>query len=264
MCSIPRRRTVMPRPGPSGVAWLVADSDGSGPSVAVTTLVPSGTGSPFVGCHRLIDGRRLGLRSVRGLSLSGRGTARVTAGVRPEVMLPCGLLDPAVVPACVRPGWGGAARGGGTSCRVWGAAHSCDVRRMTGDALDGVVDGRRVAAMASPGVEQVGQRLAAAGRLEAIDETSCWLSAGSNSPQTLGVWLSLLGHDFAVEDSPEFVYHLRVVGHRYRRAWRPGPRTNPRRPPCLSAYVIVGSPRPSRCSPRLNRISDTVSVVQTS
>jgi predicted DNA-binding transcriptional regulator YafY len=65
----------------------------------------------------------------------------------------------------------------------------------------------------------VSERLpAAVGTIEAIDDSTCRLTTGSDNPEMLAVWLSLLGHDFTVEDSPALVQHLARVAERYRRA----------------------------------------------
>ncbi|MGH3492733.1 MAG: helix-turn-helix transcriptional regulator [Sciscionella sp.] len=67
--------------------------------------------------------------------------------------------------------------------------------------------------------ELVAEKLpASAGTLEIINDGTCRLTTGSDNPQMLAVWLTLLGHDFSVEDSPQLVDQLGVVADRYRRA----------------------------------------------
>jgi predicted DNA-binding transcriptional regulator YafY len=57
-----------------------------------------------------------------------------------------------------------------------------------------------------------------AGRLEAIDETSCVLHTGSNSLDTLALYVALKGVDFEVLDPPELIDHIRRLASRLARA----------------------------------------------
>jgi predicted DNA-binding transcriptional regulator YafY len=65
---------------------------------------------------------------------------------------------------------------------------------------------------------------AAAGRLppavlvEAVDERTCIVDAGSDSPHMLAVYLGMLDADFEVREPPELVEQLRSLADRYRRA----------------------------------------------
>lgn len=59
---------------------------------------------------------------------------------------------------------------------------------------------------------------AVAGSIEALDDGSCVLETGSDNPETLALWLGMLGVDFTVVDSPEIVSHLRTLSERYARA----------------------------------------------
>jgi predicted DNA-binding transcriptional regulator YafY len=54
--------------------------------------------------------------------------------------------------------------------------------------------------------------------VEAIDEQTCYVDAGSDSPRTLALWLGMLDADFELEGSPELAAHLRTLGQRYLRA----------------------------------------------
>ena len=54
--------------------------------------------------------------------------------------------------------------------------------------------------------------------VEAIDDGSCSVQLGSDSLESLAVWLGVLGADFRIEDAPELAAHLRVIAERYRRA----------------------------------------------
>ena len=57
--------------------------------------------------------------------------------------------------------------------------------------------------------------------VEAIDEQTCYVDAGSDSPRTLALWLGMLDADFELEGSPELAAHLRTLGHRDLRAAPP-------------------------------------------
>jgi len=57
-----------------------------------------------------------------------------------------------------------------------------------------------------------------ASRLEAVDQHSCLLYAGSNSLDTLALYVALKGVDFEVLDPPELVDHMRVLADRLHRA----------------------------------------------
>jgi len=60
--------------------------------------------------------------------------------------------------------------------------------------------------------------------VEAVDEHTCVVHAGADTPQMLAVYLGMLDLDFEVGDPPELVEQLRALAERYRRAiTRPGP-----------------------------------------
>lgn len=59
---------------------------------------------------------------------------------------------------------------------------------------------------------------ASAGSIEAVDEHSCIFETGSDSAETMALWLGMLDADFTVLDSPELVTHLRLLSERYARA----------------------------------------------
>jgi predicted DNA-binding transcriptional regulator YafY len=56
--------------------------------------------------------------------------------------------------------------------------------------------------------------------VEAIDDETCTVEVGSDSPAMLAVYLGMLGVDFTVDPAtaPELADHLRVLGDRYARA----------------------------------------------
>ena len=56
------------------------------------------------------------------------------------------------------------------------------------------------------------------GTVEPLDEHHCTLITGAEDPQTMAVYLGLLGHDFTVEEPPELLEHVRRLAERYRRA----------------------------------------------
>lgn len=57
-----------------------------------------------------------------------------------------------------------------------------------------------------------------AGLLEAVDERTCILSMGANSPGLLSVYIAAFGMDFEVLEPPELVEHIREVTARLLRA----------------------------------------------
>ncbi|MDT0445903.1 helix-turn-helix transcriptional regulator [Streptomyces johnsoniae] len=67
--------------------------------------------------------------------------------------------------------------------------------------------------------EAVAERLpATAGTVEPVDEHTCVVATGADSPESLAVWIGVLGFDFDASGSPELAAALRSVADRYRRA----------------------------------------------
>jgi len=58
------------------------------------------------------------------------------------------------------------------------------------------------------------------GRLERIDDERCLLETGGHSLASLGLYISLLGVDFEVQDPPELREHVRELAQRLARAVR--------------------------------------------
>lgn len=54
--------------------------------------------------------------------------------------------------------------------------------------------------------------------VEAVDETTCRMTAGSDTPQMLAVYLGMLDSDFEVDGPPELVQHLGKTADRFRCA----------------------------------------------
>ncbi|PWK87414.1 putative DNA-binding transcriptional regulator YafY [Lentzea atacamensis] len=54
--------------------------------------------------------------------------------------------------------------------------------------------------------------------VEAVDETTCRMTAGSDTPQMLAVYLGMLDSDFEVDGPPELVQHLGKTADRFRGA----------------------------------------------
>jgi hypothetical protein len=69
----------------------------------------------------------------------------------------------------------------------------------------------------SPAAEVTG-RLPPAVRVEALDEQTCVVEVGSDTPLLLAAYLGMLGVDFEVGEPAELVEQLRVLADRYRRA----------------------------------------------
>jgi predicted DNA-binding transcriptional regulator YafY len=76
-------------------------------------------------------------------------------------------------------------------------------------------------------------RLPPAVAVDPIDEHTCRVHVGSDTPEMLALYLGMLGTDFEIEDPgahPELVRHLRELADRYRRAARPTRSPSPRPP----------------------------------
>jgi hypothetical protein len=64
-------------------------------------------------------------------------------------------------------------------------------------------------------------RLPPAVTVDPIDEHTCRVHVGSDTPEMLALYLGMLGADFEIADPqahPELVRHLRELADRYRRA----------------------------------------------
>jgi hypothetical protein len=68
--------------------------------------------------------------------------------------------------------------------------------------------------------EVIAVRLPPTVEVEAVDEHTCVVDVGSDTPQLLAVYLGMLDADFEVTDPPELVRGLRELADRYRRATR--------------------------------------------
>jgi hypothetical protein len=67
--------------------------------------------------------------------------------------------------------------------------------------------------------EAVRARLpAGVGQIEPVDERTCVLSAGSDNPHLLALYLGWLDVDFEVTDPPDLVAAFRRLADRYARA----------------------------------------------
>jgi predicted DNA-binding transcriptional regulator YafY len=67
--------------------------------------------------------------------------------------------------------------------------------------------------------EAVSERInPAVGMVEAVDDHTCILDTGADSPETLALYLGLLGADFTVTEPQELVETLRTLSARYARA----------------------------------------------
>jgi predicted DNA-binding transcriptional regulator YafY len=75
----------------------------------------------------------------------------------------------------------------------------------------------------------VAARVPPAVLVEAVDERTCVVDAGSDTPQMLVVYLGMLDADFEVDEPPELVEQVRALADRYRRATAgAGPASPPR------------------------------------
>ena len=62
------------------------------------------------------------------------------------------------------------------------------------------------------------QQLPPAITVEPLDEHTCVVSVGSDTPQILAAYLGMFDADFEVSEPPELVEHLRTLARRYKRA----------------------------------------------
>ncbi len=79
----------------------------------------------------------------------------------------------------------------------------------------------RADVIAHASADTVIPRLPPAVAVDPIDEHTCRVHVGSDTPEMLAVYLGLLAADFEIEDPaahPELVRHLRELADRYRRA----------------------------------------------
>lgn len=66
--------------------------------------------------------------------------------------------------------------------------------------------------------DAVAERLPSSVLLEAIDEQTCVLDTGADTPQMLALFVGMLDVDFEVSEPPELIDHLRKLSDRYERA----------------------------------------------
>ena len=65
---------------------------------------------------------------------------------------------------------------------------------------------------------EVAARLPPAASVDVVDERTCFVHVGADSPALLAVWLGMLEADFEVGNCPELADHLRKLADRYMRA----------------------------------------------
>ena len=66
--------------------------------------------------------------------------------------------------------------------------------------------------------ERVAARVPPAVVVEAIDERSCFVSVGSDTPHDLAFWIAMIDEDFDAHEHPELAAELRALAERYLRA----------------------------------------------
>jgi predicted DNA-binding transcriptional regulator YafY len=66
--------------------------------------------------------------------------------------------------------------------------------------------------------ERVAARVPPAVVVEAIDEASCFIGVGSDTPHELAFWLAMVDEEFDAGDHPELADELRALAERYLRA----------------------------------------------
>ncbi len=73
----------------------------------------------------------------------------------------------------------------------------------------------------APGTALVARGLPPAVLVEAVDDRTCIVDVGSDTPQMLAVYLGMLDVDFEVHEPSELLDQLRALADRYRRATSP-------------------------------------------
>ena len=99
-----------------------------------------------------------------------------------------------------------------------------EVRDRVSGALATATWAYRARVTVSAPADAVSARLPWPATIEPLDESSCRLEVGSDSPELLAVHLGMLGADFTIapDESPELTGWLQVLASRYARAGRPG------------------------------------------
>ena len=70
----------------------------------------------------------------------------------------------------------------------------------------------------APAEEVLARINPAVGVVETVDDHHSVLVTGADSVETVAVWIGMLGIDFHVDEPPELLEHLRVLGRRYAGA----------------------------------------------
>jgi predicted DNA-binding transcriptional regulator YafY len=86
----------------------------------------------------------------------------------------------------------------------------------------------------TPAVSDVAQTAATYGRVEPVDDRTCLLHIGADTPRALTFILGAIEADFDIVDAPELADHLQRIADRYRRAVRAAPERSANEPSCLS------------------------------
>jgi predicted DNA-binding transcriptional regulator YafY len=68
--------------------------------------------------------------------------------------------------------------------------------------------------------DRIAARLSPAIKVTAVDDNTCVIDVGSDTPQMLAVYLGMLDADFEAHEPPELVTYLRTVAKRYLDATR--------------------------------------------
>jgi hypothetical protein len=69
--------------------------------------------------------------------------------------------------------------------------------------------------------DRVAARVPPAVVVEAIDDGTCFVNVGSDTPRDLAFWLAMVDEDFEAHDHPELAHELRALAERYLHAAGP-------------------------------------------
>jgi len=76
----------------------------------------------------------------------------------------------------------------------------------------------RVTAQVHASADEIAARVPPSVMVEPVDDSTCRVHVGSDTPAMLAVWLGMLEADFELEDCPELADDLRKLAGRYLRA----------------------------------------------
>jgi hypothetical protein len=198
--------------------WATNASLTSGTTGLPARLLERG-GEAEAGQRRRHHAGAVGLRTAAAGSVTGIQETSIRALAKLEQVLPSRLRNRvnALQAATVEIPAPGPAVNPEVSTAIAGACRDCQRLRFDYRDHDGSATWRyRARVRVHAPAAMVAGRLPPAVVVEAVDEHTCVIDVGSDTPQMLALYLGMLEVDFDVED-PELVEQLRTLADRYRR-----------------------------------------------